>query len=1252
MKEQFSTMSKWLRNAVILAIASIAMVQGLPVHAQSPYGSGPGGPILVLTNSSSPASVYYAEILLTEGLNAFAFADVGAISSPVLSGYDVVVLGQTTLSSGQVNTLSNWVAGGGNLIAMRPDKKLAPLLGLTDAGGTRSEGYLLINTNQTPGAGLVGATIQYHGTSDQYTLSGATSIASLFSNATTPTAYHAVTWCNVGANGGQAAAFTYDLAGSVFLTRQGNPAWVNQNRDGDTLTRSDDLFFGATTNAAYGPPTNDWVNVSKIAIPQADEQQRLLAKMIAEMANDRQPLPRFWYFPRSLKAAVVMTGDDHGNVFGGVDGTKGRFDQYKSLSPGGASVADWEAVRGTSYVFPTNVSLTAGEANSLEADGFEIGVHCNSSCSAYTAASITAFLTNQINAFKAKYPAVPLPTTHRLHCIAWSGYTTLAEAERAQGIRFDVNYYHFPGSWIGANSGFMTGSGMPMRFCKTNGEPIDIYQAPTQMTDESGQSFPATIDQLLDRALGAEGYYGAFVANMHTDIPTSAGSDAIINSAQSRGVPVVSARQMLTWIDARNASKFQNLDWSNNVLSFAVDAATNARGLRAMVPIPVGSNISFVTSNGVGITWVTRLIKGVYYADFPAFDANYAIGIVPDIQGPAIANVSPTNSELGVSLSAAVHISFNEALQAASVTTNGFQLSTVKGAAVPVQVSYNNALNEVMVQPLSPLQSGSGYTMTVQSGTAGVKDIAGNPLVAGAQWTFATAPNGQWSVWSGTNTAANIDPDINAVELGTRIRATTSGYVTALRFYKVAGQPATHVGNLWNTNGVNLATITFTNETATGWQQQALPSPVAIASNAFYIVSYRVPAGGYAVSSQYFAGKGVTNGPLIAPQDSAQTHNGVYRYPSGFPTDSYNSENYWVDVVFQQSLATNAAPFFLATPTNRTVPELSSVTITNRALDPDGAAQVLTYQLLSPPASMTINANGIIAWTPSAAQGPSTNQIVSTVSDGQLSATNSFQIIVTGSNAVPIASSQSLTNAEDTIRSILLSASDPDGPVTNYTLVALPAHGDLTGVPPTLSYLPDTNYFGPDSFTFRVNDGSLTSAVATVNILVTNINDAPRLPVLSPVFVGVMSPVVVTNSATDVDSMSFNYTLLSSGGASISPSGVITWTPTAGPQTNLVTTVVADNGSPVLRATNSLMVVVTNGVPAPVILSIEIIDLNAVVTWSAISNQVYRLEHSDDTMATNWVASPPDITAQGTTASATNAVSDGPARFYRVQLLP
>ncbi len=145
---------------------------------------------------------------------------------------------------------------------MHPDKQLAGLLGLTDAASTLSDSYLLFNTASGPGSGLVNQTIQFHGSADLYSLNGAKSFATLYSNATTSTAKPAVTLNQVGL--GQAAAFTYDLAKSVVYTRQGNPAWSGEARDGQSgPMRSDDLYFGA---AAFDPE-NDYVDLTKSRYP-------------------------------------------------------------------------------------------------------------------------------------------------------------------------------------------------------------------------------------------------------------------------------------------------------------------------------------------------------------------------------------------------------------------------------------------------------------------------------------------------------------------------------------------------------------------------------------------------------------------------------------------------------------------------------------------------------------------------------------------------------------------------------------------------------------------------------------------------------------------------------------------------------------------------------------------------------------------------------------------------------------------------
>jgi hypothetical protein len=118
-----------------------------------------------------------------------------------------------------------------------------------------------------------------------------------------------------------------------------------------------------------------------------------------------------------------------------------------------------------------------------------------------------------------------------------------------------TNYYYGPGSWVGDRPGFMTGSGMPMRFSAKTGGPVDVYQAATQMTDESGQSYPPTPDSLLGNATGPLGYYCAFVANEHTDSSTEFQSDQLMASASRTAWPVVSSSQLLTWLDGRNARR-------------------------------------------------------------------------------------------------------------------------------------------------------------------------------------------------------------------------------------------------------------------------------------------------------------------------------------------------------------------------------------------------------------------------------------------------------------------------------------------------------------------------------------------------------------------------------------------------------------------------------------------------------------------------------------------------------------------------
>ena len=322
-----------------------------------------------------------------------------------------------------------------------------------------------------------------------------------------------------------------------MLTRQGNPAWIGQERDGVLPIRPDDLFFGG----ALGDDQTDWVDTTRIAIPQADEQQRLLVNLIEDAGVDRAPIPRFWYLPDGEKAAIVMTGDDHG-----LGGTAGRFDRYLALQPrrllrrrvGVRARAPRTSTR--SARSPTRRRRRTRRRASRSR------VHISTQLPELDAglARSRDYRAAAERLRRRSYPGTPAPVSNRTHCVAWSDWASQPKIELAHGIRLDTNYYHYPGAWIGSKPGFMTGSGIPMRFADLDGTPIDVFQAATQMTDESGQAYPSTVDALLDKALGPEGYYGIFTANMHTDHAEHAGSEAIVAAAQARSVPVISAKQL------------------------------------------------------------------------------------------------------------------------------------------------------------------------------------------------------------------------------------------------------------------------------------------------------------------------------------------------------------------------------------------------------------------------------------------------------------------------------------------------------------------------------------------------------------------------------------------------------------------------------------------------------------------------------------------------------------------------------------
>jgi hypothetical protein len=249
----------------------------------------------------------------------------------------------------------------------------------------------------------------------------------------------------------------------------------------------------------------------------------------------------------------------------------------------------------------------------------------------------------------------------------------------------------------------------------------------------------------------------------------------------------------------------------------------------------------------------------------------------------------------------------------------------VGGAAqTPVEVSASATSTTV-----SGLTNGTTYTFKVTASNAfgtSLSSASSNEVVPqDTIFNFATP--------------ATIDSNDNSsVELGVKFTSEASGTITGIRFYKAAANTGTHVGSLWTSTGTLLASATFTGETSSGWQQVSFPTPVAINANTTYVAGYFAPKGNYSNTTSGFASAGVSNPPLQALANATSV-NGVYKYgtTSAFPTNSYKSTNYWVDVDFVPTPAPGQVTNVSATPGP------GSATLTWNA--PSSGGPVTTYTI-------------------------------------------------------------------------------------------------------------------------------------------------------------------------------------------------------------------------------------------------------------------------------------------------------------------
>ena len=227
----------------------------------------------------------------------------------------------------------------------------------------------------------------------------------------------------------------------------------------------------------------------------------------------------------------------------------------------------------------------------------------------------------------------------------------------------------------------------------------------------------------------------------------------------------------------------------------------------------------------------------------------------------------------------------------------------------------------------------------------------------------------------------------SAAELGVKFKSDVNGTITGVRFYKSSNNAGTHIGNLWSSSGALLATATFTNETASGWQQVTFSPAVPITANTVYVASYHTNVGHYSDDQNYFANSGADNPPLHALQNGVSGANGVIALgsSSSFPSTGSNSSNYWVDAVFVPSATLTA---IAVTPSNPTIQAGNTQAFTATGTYSDNSTQNITAQVSwssSITSVATINSSGV-------ASGVTGGSSIITATQGSLSGGTTLKV--------------------------------------------------------------------------------------------------------------------------------------------------------------------------------------------------------------------------------------------------------------------